>query len=138
VECRAGALRADSFIYNGTNITTLNDPLGAEGTSALGIDGNNVVGDYVDASDVTHGFLYNGTSYATIDDPLGTDGTILEGIEGNSIVEQYVVPNMYGTSTHGFVYDDTPSAIPEPAPIVLATLGFGTLVKVGRKRRSTD
>lgn len=125
------------FLYDGTNFTTISDPLGVEGTTALGIDGNNIVGNYVDASDVTHGFLYNGTTYTTIDDPLGTDGTILEGIQGNTIVGQYIVPNMYGTSTLGFVYDDTPSATPEPATIVLATLGFGGLVTFGRRRRST-
>jgi hypothetical protein len=49
----------------------------------------------------------------------------------------YIVPNMYGTSTLGFVYDDTPSATPEPATLVLATLGFGGLVTFGRRRRST-
>src|SRR4051794_19226168 len=48
--------------------TTLDDPLGTNGTQALGIDGNRIVGLYTTPS--IHGYLYNGASFTTLDPPL--------------------------------------------------------------------
>ena len=44
------------FIYDGTTYTTLDVP-GASATYARGIDGNNIVGYYIDGSGNSHGFL---------------------------------------------------------------------------------
>jgi hypothetical protein len=101
------------FLYNGFSYTVLSDPLAGtglfQGTIASGIDGNNVVGTYIDSSGATHGFLFNGVSYKTIDDPLaGTPafqvqpGTVVNGISGNNIVGAYIDSS---DATHGFLYN---------------------------------
>ena len=92
------------FLFDGSTYTTLNHPLAVKGTIAAGLDGNNIVGWYLDAKNVPHGFLYDGSAYTTIDSPLGAHGTQLWGISGQKIVGTY-----FGTfSTQGgFVYDGT-------------------------------
>ena len=106
------------FRYNGTTYTTLDDPLetGPIGSIAENIDGNNIVGDYNNATGV-HGFLYNGTTFTTLDDPLaGPVGTRAFGISGDNIVGVYTDAS---GSEHGFL-----ATVPEPGTFVLATLGF--------------
>lgn len=92
------------FLFDGSTYTTLNHPLAVKGTIAAGVDGNNIVGWYVDAKNVPHGFLFDGSAYTTIDSPLGAHGTQLWGISGQKIVGTY-----FGSfSTQGgFVYDGT-------------------------------
>jgi hypothetical protein len=86
-----------------------------EGTEALGISGNSIVGAYLDASDTAHGFLYNmlTENFTTLDDPLaeGRNGTYATGISGNNIIGFY-----YNSSgIHGFLYDgSTWTTIDEP------------------------
>jgi hypothetical protein len=81
--------------------TTLNDPLGVNGTTLEDISGNNIVGYYTDSANIRHGFIYNGSTFTTLDDPLATGGTEALGISGNTIVGDYFVGNAY----HGFIYD---------------------------------
>jgi hypothetical protein len=57
-------------------------------TRALGVSGNNVVGEYIDGSGHQYGFLYNGSSYTTLNVP-GSYGTIACGVSGNNIVGCY-------------------------------------------------
>ena len=65
------------FLDSGGIYTTLDDPLGAKGTVANGInDAGQIVGYYVDSSGTPHGFLYSGGTYTTLDDPLGANGTV--------------------------------------------------------------
>jgi hypothetical protein len=45
------------YLFNGSTYTTVDDPLGAQGTSAAGISGNNIVGSYTGPLGVLHGFL---------------------------------------------------------------------------------
>ena len=115
------------FFYNGTTYATLKDPLaGAGGTSATGIDGNDVVGTYIDSNGVSHGYLFNGSTYTTIDDPLAANnsatngnfsGTELGGISGDNIVGMFADAN---NVLHGFLYNgssytvmDDPASIPQ-------------------------
>ena len=63
------------FLYANGNYTTLDDPNGFGATSAIGIDGTNIVGYYTDSSEKTHGFLYNGAKFTTLDDPNGVGST---------------------------------------------------------------
>ena len=89
---------------NGTYVT-LNDPLGADGTLANGIDNaGQIVGEYLDAHGSTHGFLFSSGTYTTIDDPLGINGTDAKGInDAGEIVGYY----LDGSSVaHGFVYNN--------------------------------
>ena len=113
------------FSYNGSAFTTLNDP--NTGTGALqldvaeGVDGSNVVGQFLNAAGVFYGFLYNGSSYTTIDDPSashtfnnsGYDGTAALGVSGSTIVGAY-----YDSSgvEHGFLYNgSTYTTINDPS-----------------------
>ncbi len=78
------------FLYNSGNYTTLNDPLGTDGTVANGInDAGQIVGYYVDSSGTQHGFLYSGGVYTTIDDALGTDTQLLTGINNAGEITGY-------------------------------------------------
>jgi hypothetical protein len=76
-----------------------------QGTIAVGVSGNNVVGNYKDAADHNHGFLYNGVNYTTLDDPLaGPFGTFPRAISGNRIVGYYADAS---DAYHGFLFDGT-------------------------------
>ena len=83
--------------------TTLNDPLGTEGTYAIGINGvGQIAGYYYDSSAKAHGFLYSGGTYTTLNDPLGIKGTQAYGInDAGQIVGEY---NDSGGAAHGFLY----------------------------------
>ena len=93
------------FLYNGSTYTTLDDPLGTQGTIAYGISGSKVVGTYYDATGNGQGFLYDGSSYTTIDDPLavGVENDAI-GISGNTIVGLY---GHAGSGFFGFLYNGT-------------------------------
>lgn len=47
----------NGFLYEGGTYTVIDDPLGVEGTYLYGIDGNEILGDYVDASGNEYGFI---------------------------------------------------------------------------------
>jgi len=67
--------------------TSLDMP-GSSWTGAQGVSGNNIVGNYGDASGSQHGFLYNGTTWTTLAAP-GSSSTWAMGISGNNIVGGY-------------------------------------------------
>jgi len=90
------------FLFDGSTYTTLNHPLAVKGTIAAGVDGNNIVGWYLDAKNRPHGFLFDGSSYTTIDSPLGLFGTQLWGISGSKIVGNYIDNR---GDTRGFSYN---------------------------------
>lgn len=124
------------FLYNIADQTStpLDDPLADSdvssyfggvpslGTTASGISGGNIVGNYYDYNSVSHGFLYRIASgnYTTLDDPdaasdtgpypyefddfwLGIGvGTYAAGISGGNIVGYYEDGNL---TYHGFLYD---------------------------------
>ena len=82
--------------------TTLDDPtMGVIGTQAFGIDGNNIVGEYLDSSHNWNGFIYNGSTWTTLDDPLGYQ-TCACGISGNKVVGGYEDTS---GNYHGFFYN---------------------------------
>jgi len=61
---------------DGDQFVELNDPLGARGTRAWGIDSEgDVVGSYDDINKVRHGFLWRNGRFTTLDDPLAGHGT---------------------------------------------------------------
>jgi hypothetical protein len=95
--CAAGSSQSLAITY-----TTIDYP-GSTETSAIGIDGGNIVGNYQDLSG-EHGFLYDGTKYTPFDvslaQPYGID---VSGISGNNIVGTYL--DLSGI-THGFLYND--------------------------------
>jgi probable HAF family extracellular repeat protein len=90
---------------NGT-VTNIDDPLGANGTYAQGINNfNQVVGYYEDANFKIHGFWYSNGTYITLDDPSGAQGTFLEGINDSGQITGYYY-DASGNS-HGFIYDSS-------------------------------
>ncbi|MGE4104382.1 MAG: hypothetical protein AB7E74_20660 [Pirellulales bacterium] len=98
-----GSSGVSSFLFDGLNYTKLTHPLGINGTVAWGIDGSNIVGEYIDASSITHGFLYDGTSYTTVDVPAAKH-TFLRGISGADLVGYYTdAKNLI----HGFRFNGT-------------------------------
>jgi hypothetical protein len=109
-------------------LQTLDYP-GSTTTFAKGIDGNNIVGMYIDVSGTSHGFLYNGTTYTTVDPP-GATGTFANGIDGNNIVGVY---NDASGSSHGFVA--TNAVVPEPASVLLGLIGTVGLAVLTIRRK---
>jgi hypothetical protein len=83
--------------------TTLDAP-GATNTSARGIDGGNIVGNYKDSNGV-HGFLYDGAGWTTLDHPSAAN-TYISDIDGSNVVGWYDdgVDNRH---KHAFLYDGT-------------------------------
>ncbi len=75
--------------------TTIDDPLGAEGTDDNGINDNGkIVGDFIGSNGVEQGFVDKHGVFTTLDDPLGADGTVVEGINANGkIVGDYFDSN---------------------------------------------
>ena len=66
--------------------TPLDHP-SALSTTLFGIDGANMVGNYLDSSG-THGTLYDGSTWTTLDHPSATS-TYLHGIDGANMVGNY-------------------------------------------------
>jgi hypothetical protein len=64
-----------------------------------GIDGSNLIGDYIDTSRKWHRFLYDGTTWTTLDNLPGSP----TGISGNNIVGCYY----YDTHDYSYLYDGT-------------------------------
>ena len=88
--------------------TTLDDPLGTNGTMPEGINDNGqIVGDYLDSAGniLFHGFLYSNGTYTTLDDPLGTNGTIPWRINNNGQIVGTYYDNV-GSGAHGFLYSN--------------------------------
>jgi hypothetical protein len=105
------------FLYNistGTYVT-LDDPLAylsatplignsVSGTKLIGIYGNNIIGNYVDTSDVEHSLLYNITNQTWM--TLTYPG--LGDVEANGIYGSDIVGNVTNPSTglpEGFIYN---------------------------------
>src|SRR5437763_11672482 len=86
--------------------TTLDDPSANNNTQAFGINASGqIVGQYTDASNHTHGFLYSNGTYTTLDDPSAsaTGGTFALGI--NDLGQ---IVGVYGDASggHGFLYSN--------------------------------
>jgi hypothetical protein len=112
-------------LYNiSTNTyTTLDDPLATNGTTAYGIDGSNIVGEYIGGNNSYEGFLYNGSTYTTFDDSLAVDTTLTD-ISGNNVVG-YISGG--GIGTEGFTV-----SVPEPA--LASLVGMTAWVLLVRRR----
>jgi probable HAF family extracellular repeat protein len=99
----AGRLNVGSgFLYSGGVYTTLNDPLGVEGTYAYGINNKGqIVGFYTDGNGKDQGFLYRHGVYTTLSDPLAVS-TMPFGINNKGqIVGSYVDAS---GNYYGFLY----------------------------------
>jgi len=83
--------------------TPLDDPLGTNVTEALGIEGNNIVGVYQDATHYDHGFLYNRNTntYMTLDAP-GEPYNYADAISGDNIA--MTASDGYLRDSAAFVY----------------------------------
>src|SRR3954462_4867309 len=82
--------------------TTLNDPLGVNGTFADGIspNGQQIGGFFNDAGNKLHGFSLVGGVYTTIDNPLGINGTVAQGVNNAGQTVGYYVDA--ANASHGF------------------------------------
>jgi hypothetical protein len=81
--------------------TTIDHP-NATDTYLYGIDGNNIVGWYSDASG-DHSFKFDGSNFIPLDNPGGTS-THLHGIDGDNIVGSYIHSSGI---RHGTLYNGT-------------------------------
>jgi hypothetical protein len=113
-----GSDTPETFLYNGITWTPLSFIPVVYNPIPRGIDGSNIVGQYLN-----HGFLYDGTTCTTIDKPGATD-TEIHGIDGIYLVGSYYD----GMSSHGFIY-----TVPEPASAAIMILG-ATLIATKRRR----
>jgi probable HAF family extracellular repeat protein len=103
---RTAAPHGYIFDSNSGTYTILDDPFGAGGTFASGINERGwVVGSYRDADNLSghyHGFLYNGRTYTTLDDPLGTGSSYAYALNGAGLVVGRYIDH---TGMHGFLYN---------------------------------
>jgi hypothetical protein len=101
-------------------------------TAALGISGNNVVGNYADPSggQIVHAFLYDGSTSTTIDPPGATQADA-RGVTGNNVVGQY---NDASGRSHGFLFQPD-GAVPEPAGLTMLGIGVAGLLGYTWRRR---
>ena len=85
--------------------TTIDHPLaGSGGTIPYAVDGDRIVGSYLDAAGVNHGFVYDGSTWTTLDAPAAAAprGTNAYGVSGPTICGTYVSTT---GQTLGFLYD---------------------------------
>ncbi|HEX4084191.1 MAG TPA: hypothetical protein VHY22_04715, partial [Chthoniobacteraceae bacterium] len=104
-----------AFLYDGVNWTTFSDPSAAAGTTTpAGIDGNLIVGNYLDTTGTAHGFTYNYASntWATIDDPAGAN-TVIGGVSGTDLVGSFTGTD---AESHGFYASLSGATAPSPTP----------------------
>ena len=95
--------------YNGTSWVTINNAPGSTWTDVYGIDGDNIVGSYGDASGGWHGFVYSvaADTWTTLDFP-GAIATTAYGIDGSTIVGSY--QDISGVP-HGFLYTTATTSV---------------------------
>jgi hypothetical protein len=89
-----------AFLY-----TTIDHPLaGIGGTTPNDVEGDRIVGAYLDADGGSHGFLYDGVTWTTLDHPdaAAPRGTAAYGISGGTICGSFVDAT---GRTFGFLYD---------------------------------
>lgn len=95
------------FVYNINSgvYSSLSDPAGIS-TRALGINGNNIVGDYSASGGTSgvYGFLYNGGVYTELAVP-GAQSTYACGISGGNLVGYDASFDPVDSGTLGFLYN---------------------------------
>jgi hypothetical protein len=98
------------------------DPLSGNGTTARGIDGGKIVGQYIDANGVFHGYLFDGSNYVNVDYP-GSSINFAQDINANRIVGSYTTP---GGQMHGYYFDGSSySSLDDPQAGSLGTVATG-------------
>jgi probable HAF family extracellular repeat protein len=100
-----GSGNEDGFLYSNGTWTTLDDPLGVNGTFADGINASGqIVGSYIDRSGNANGFLYSNGTWTTLDDPSAINGTFANGINASG----QMVGSYTDSSGHedGFLYSN--------------------------------
>ena len=74
-----------SYLYDGSSYTTIDHPLGANGTYAQGISGNDIVGYYYDGLGNQHGFLAATSLVASVTGGQGYGTAGLSGMTADSL-----------------------------------------------------
>jgi probable HAF family extracellular repeat protein len=90
------------FLLSGGHYTTLDDPVGVQGTVARGINASSVIVGYsLGPYTIQHGFRLSAGNYLTLDDPNGFHDTSASGINDyGQIVGVYFDHNR---AEHGFL-----------------------------------
>jgi len=95
---------SDAFAVS---FTTLDAPLAVYGSEAIGISGNNIVGEYflTNSQPAPHSelFRYDGSSFTTVPSPSGL-ANLAGGIDGTNIVGDFNV-NSSTNKPEGFLYN---------------------------------
>ena len=123
------------FVYNipSSTYTTLDIPCDCPtwtiAVAALGIDGNNIVGMYIDDQSVSHGFIYNGT-YTTFDVPgVDLSSCTQMRMSGNNIVASCTDASLneytflYNLSNSTYTLIDVPGSVPMPPGYATTEVG---------------
>jgi hypothetical protein len=115
------ALGSHGFVTTGGVPVPVDYPLEPQlGTSLTGVEGQNIVGNYIALLDASsHGFLFDGSRFLPIDVPGATDTTV-NGINGDRVVGSYTSA---AGAVHGFV-----AVVPEPAGALMVLVGAAAVL----------
>jgi len=122
------------FLYNDGTYTTIDDPLGVNGSSLFEINNSGeLVGDYIDSQGKIHGFVYDNSSFVTVSNSLagGSLGSIATGISNTGVVVGFYTDS--SNISHAFI--GTP--VPEPKNflgVITSLTLVGTTSNILKKR----
>jgi hypothetical protein len=100
-----GVTLRNCFVLTGKTKTALNDPNGVNGTECWGISkSGTIVGDYLNADNVSIGYIYTNGTFTDINPPKSVD-TVVYGVNSSNVAIGYYLDSS-GTS-YGFLFDGT-------------------------------
>lgn len=91
------------YVYDGTDYTTIERPPGANFMSAIGIEGDTIVGNVQIAGSRSTGYILKADNFTVVEHPLGDVQTTVLGITDGIIYGSYTSADV---TTHGFLLRD--------------------------------
>jgi hypothetical protein len=127
------------YVFNGTALTTINDPLAIGGTTTvLGINNlGEVVGNWKDSNFNTGGFTYDAVNNIFINDNIGVPATYVAPSFNGINDHGQLVGSYNGATGGGIGFVATPvSAVPLPGAVWLFGLALMARLYSDKRRKA--